>query len=129
MASRCRACSSGLCMGQPMRTWGLAPSTRKVLPLMKLAASLSKNTIAAEVLLYGLKIAFAHHQKAAGQVGVDHRYPALGADGFQRRDVLPARVVDQAIDAPLRHHNGRDGGLDGFFLPDVTRVKTHAPAL
>ena len=34
---------------QPTRTCGRAPSTRKVVPLMKLAAGLSKNTIAAEV--------------------------------------------------------------------------------
>ena len=64
----------------------------------------------ATVRLHALHVALARHQEAAGEVGVEHRLPALGADVLQRRDVLAAGVVHQAVDAPMR---ADDGGHHG----------------
>ena len=51
-------------------------------------------------------IALARDQKAAGEVGGDHRLPALGADLFHRRDVLAAGVVDEPVDAAVHGDDG-----------------------
>ena len=81
---------------------------------------------AAAVPGHGLQVTLARHQKPARQVGVDDRLPALGADAFQRRYVLATGVVDQAVDAAMRQHNGRHRGLYPGLLPDVTGVKAGA---
>ena len=73
----------------------------------------------AAVLGHGLGVALARHQKAAGEIGVDHRLPALGADGFERRHVLAPRVVDQAVNRAVLRHDGRYGAAHRVFLADI----------
>ena len=53
----------------------------------------------AAVLLHPLRVGFARHQEAAGEIGAHHRVPALRGNLLQRRAELPARIVDQEIDA------------------------------
>jgi hypothetical protein len=74
-------------------------------------------------------VALARHQKAAGEVGVDHGLPALGADGFQRRHELAAGVVDQAVDAAVFGQHGRDQAAHRVFLPDVADLRAGLAAI
>jgi hypothetical protein len=83
----------------------------------------------AAVLLHALVEALTRHQKATGEVGVDHRLPAFCAGLGQRRDVLPACVVDQAMDAPVLLHHLRDHGFHIVFAPDVAAVPAGLPAV
>jgi hypothetical protein len=77
----------------------------------------------AAVRLHALQVALARHQEAAREVGVDHRLPALGRDGVQRRDVLAARVVHEPVDAALRGDDGADGHAHRVFLADVEGLR------
>ncbi len=54
---------------------------------------------------------------------MDHRLPALGRDGGERRDVLAAGVVDEAVDAAVRCDDGGDGRAYRFFLADVEGLR------
>ena len=79
--------------------------------------------------VHALVEALTCHQKAASEVGVDHRLPAFGAGVCQGRDVLPARVVDQAVDAAMLLHHLRDHGFHIVFAPDVAAVPTGLPTV
>ena len=79
---------------------------------------------AAPALLHGLQVTLAGHQETTGQIGINDRLPAFGADGFQRRDVLAARVVHQPVHTTLRGHDGSHCLFHNVFLPYVTHLKT-----
>jgi hypothetical protein len=81
----------------------------------------------AAVLLHGLQVALARHQEAAGQVGVDHRLPALGAGLRQRRDVLAAGVVDQSVDPAMRGQHLAATVAHHILLADVAHMVLACP--
>ena len=68
---------------------------------------------------HGLQITLTRHQKAAAQIGADHRLPAFRADRLQRHHVLAAGVVHQAVDAPVRGDDGRHRAHHQLLLADV----------
>jgi hypothetical protein len=81
------------------------------------------------MLLHALVEAFTRHQKSTREVGVNHRLPALGTGAGQRRDVLPARVVDQAVNAAVLLQHFRDHGFHIVFAPYVAAVPAGLPAV
>ena len=83
----------------------------------------------ATMLAHRLPIAFARHQEAAGQVGPDHRIPALGADRFQRRDELAAGIVHQRVDPAVHQHDRLHRVLHRLFVADVAGMEGGAPAV
>ena len=74
------------------------------------------------MLCHVLHKALARHQKTAREVGVQHGLPALGADAGQGRDVLPARVVDQGVDAPVAGQHFGHQRFDGSLIPYIRSV-------
>ena len=81
------------------------------------------------LLVHALHKALARHQEATGQVGVDDRLPAFGADRLQRRHVLATRVVHQTINMPMTLDHGAHRLLDHFFLADVANMETGSTAV
>jgi hypothetical protein len=61
----------------------------------------------------------AHHLPAAGQIGRDHRVPALFGDVGDFGRELPARIIDQAVDAAMALNHSRDTLENGVFLADI----------
>ncbi len=85
-------------------------------------------TIAPPLRLHPLCVDFARHQEAAGEVGAHDSVPALRGNLFQRRRELPARIVDEEIDAPvIGEHRAHDLG-HALFLANVGDVAARGAA-
>ena len=70
--------------------------------------------------------AFTRHQKAAGEIGVQHRLPALGTNRCQRGDVLTTRVIDQCINSAMLPKNLGHQSLDACLVSNITAVAADA---
>ena len=75
----------------------------------------------AAVFVHALQKHFPGHQKAAGQVGAHHGFPAFLTDQGQRRRELATGVVDQTVDHVYSLVDVADGGFYRFFITDITR--------
>src|SRR5690606_27704972 len=73
----------------------------------------------AAVFGHALVVHLTGHQEATDQVGAHHRFEPFLVDGRQRRGVLAASVVDQAMDPTVLGNNGLDHFLDLVFFADV----------
>ena len=82
----------------------------------------------AAVLLHPLHVGLARDEEATGEVGAHHGIPALRRNLLQRRRELPARVVDEEIDAAEVGGDGAHGLGDALLLADVDRVAACAAA-
>ncbi|KAG0921892.1 hypothetical protein G6F31_020129 [Rhizopus arrhizus] len=79
------------------------------------------------VLAHVLGIDLARHQEGAVQVVLDHGVPAVETDAVQRRRKLPARAIEQAVDAAMPGQHVRDHAAHAGLVSDIARVQADAP--
>ena len=69
---------------------------------------------------HALVVDFTGEQEPADQIGTDHGFKAFLIDGGQWRRVLTTRIVQQSLYRTMFPDNRCNGGLNRFFLANVT---------